>query len=75
VLIAALTLAPLQSSLINFSSCADSPADTEAARHPSLKIAPPAGFLGGSVIKNLPENAGDTEWIAGPGRSHVSWNN
>ena len=29
------------------------------------------GFLGGSVIKNPPANAGDTGSIPGPGRSHV----
>ena len=31
------------------------------------------GFLGGSVVKNLPANAGDTGSIPGPGRSHISW--
>ena len=29
------------------------------------------GFLGGSVIKNLPANAGDMSSIPGLGRSHV----
>ena len=33
------------------------------------------GFLGGSVVKNLPANAGDTGSIPGPGRSHVPWGN
>ena len=27
------------------------------------------------VVKNLPANAGDTDWISGPGRSHMEWNN
>ena len=29
------------------------------------------GFPGGSVIKNLPANAGDTGLSPGPGRSHM----
>ena len=29
------------------------------------------GFPGGSGVKNLPANAGDTGSIPGPGRSHV----
>ena len=29
------------------------------------------GFPGGSVVKNLPANQGDTGSIPGPGRSHV----
>ena len=29
------------------------------------------GFPGGSVVKTLPANAGDTGSIPGPGRSHV----
>ena len=29
------------------------------------------GFPGGSVVKNLPANAGDTGSIPGPGRSHM----
>ena len=29
------------------------------------------GFLGGSVVKNLPADAGDTGSIPGPGRSHM----
>ena len=28
------------------------------------------GFLGGSAVKNLPADAGDTDSIPGPGRSH-----
>ena len=27
------------------------------------------GFCGGSVVKNLPANAGDTSWIPGLGKS------
>ena len=30
------------------------------------------GFPGGTVVKNLPANAGDTGSIPGPGRSHMS---
>ena len=30
------------------------------------------GFPGGSVIKNLPVNAGDTGLIPDPGRSHMT---
>ena len=29
------------------------------------------GFLGGSVVKNLPANTGDMGSIPGPGRSHM----
>ena len=32
-------------------------------------------FLGGSVVKNLPVNAGDTTLIPDPGRSHIPRNN
>ena len=35
----------------------------------------PWGFPGGSVVKNLPANAGDTGLIPGPGRSHMPWSN
>ena len=31
------------------------------------------GFTGGSVVKNLPANAGDMRLIPGPRRSHVPW--
>ena len=31
------------------------------------------GFPGGPAVKNLPCNAGDTDWIPGPGRSHIPW--
>ena len=33
------------------------------------------GFSDGSVVKNLPANAGDTGLILDPGRSHTPWNN
>ena len=33
------------------------------------------GFPGGSVVENSPANAGDTDTISGPGRSHVDWSN
>ena len=29
------------------------------------------GFPGGPVVKNPPANAGDMDWIPGPGRSHM----
>ena len=32
-------------------------------------------FPGGPVVKNLPANAGDTDSIPGPGRSHMPWSN
>ena len=31
------------------------------------------GFTGGSVVKNLPGNAGDAGSISDPGRSHMVW--
>ena len=33
------------------------------------------GFSGGSVVKNLLANVGDTGSIPGPGRSHMPWSN
>ena len=33
------------------------------------------GLLGGSVVKNLPVNAGDMGLSPDPGRSHMLWNN
>ena len=33
------------------------------------------GFLGGSVVKNLSTDAGDTGSIPDPGRSHIPWTN
>ena len=35
----------------------------------------PGDFPGGTVVKNLPANAGDTGSIPGPGRSHMLWSN
>ena len=32
-------------------------------------------FPGGTVVKNLPANAGDTGLIPGSGRSHMLWSN
>ena len=32
-------------------------------------------FPGGSLVKNLPANAGDTNSIPDPGRSHTPWGN
>ena len=34
-----------------------------------------AGFPGGSVVKNLPANAGDTSLIPGPGRPYMQQSN
>ena len=31
------------------------------------------GFPGGTVVRNLPANAGDTGSSPGPGRSHMQW--
>ena len=33
------------------------------------------GFPGGTVVENLPANAGDTGSNPGPGRSHMPWSN
>ena len=33
------------------------------------------GFPGGSVVKNLPANAGDMGSIPGPGKAHTPWSN
>ena len=30
---------------------------------------------GSPVVKNLPANAGDSDSIPGPGRSHMPWSN
>ena len=40
-----------------------------------VKIQYLMGFLGGSVVKNLPDNAGDTGSIPDLGRSHLLWSN
>ena len=36
---------------------------------------PSRDFPGGTVVKNLPANAGDTGSSPGPGRSHMPWGN
>ena len=36
---------------------------------------PSRGFPGGTVVENLPANAGDTGSSPGPGRSHMPWSN
>ena len=36
---------------------------------------PDGGFPGGSVVKNLPANAGDTSSILDPGRTYPLWSN
>ena len=41
----------------------------------SVKNFIPTDFPGGSVVKNLPANAGDTGSSPGPGRSHVQQSN
>ena len=33
------------------------------------------GFPGGTVVKNPPANAGDTDSVLGPGRSHMLQSN
>ena len=39
------------------------------------KIRKKQGIPGGSVLKNLPANAGDMGLILGPGRPHMPWSN
>ena len=39
------------------------------------KKRPVKGFPGGTVVKNLPANAGYTGLSPGPGRSHMLWSN
>ena len=39
------------------------------------KNSPPGGFPGGTVVKNLPANAGDMGSSHGLGRSHVPRSN
>ena len=46
-------------------SCVDSP----------IQILNVLDFPGGTVVKNLPANAGDTGSIPGLGRSHIPWSN
>ena len=44
--------------------------------HPRLsKTRKRRDFPGGTVVKNLPANAGDTGSSPGPGRSHMPWSN
>ena len=40
-----------------------------------LEIKVLEGFPGGTVVKNLPANAGDTGSSPGPGRSHMPRSN
>ena len=40
-----------------------------------LKMSWDGDFPGGTVVKNLPANAGDTGSSPGPGRSHMPWSN
>ena len=46
----------------------------ELDRH-NLLTKPHQGFPGGSVLKNPPADAGDTDLIPGLGRSHGPWSN
>ena len=41
----------------------------------ALKINKWGGFPGGTVVENLPANAGDTGSSPGLGRSHMPWSN
>ena len=41
----------------------------------TFKIQQNRDFLGGTVVKNLPANAGDTGSSPGPGRSHMPQSN
>ena len=45
----------------------------KALRRPAIKNNCFRGFPGGSVVKNLPANAGDMGSVPGPGRSHMPW--
>ena len=40
-----------------------------------IKIYVEEGFPGGTVVKNLPANSGDTGSSPGPGRSHMPQSN
>ena len=42
---------------------------------PAFKSNKTRTSLGGAVVKNPPANAGDTDLIPGPGRSHMQRNN
>ena len=39
----------------------------------NIKVIKLGGFPGGTVVKNLPANAGDMGSSPGPGRCHVPW--
>ena len=39
----------------------------------TTEVCPLQGFPGGTVVKNLPANAGDTGSSPGPRRSHMLW--
>ena len=41
----------------------------------TVKMRPEMDFPGGTVVKNLPANAGDTGSSPGPGRSHIPRSN
>jgi len=47
----------------------------EKIKYRDTRIGSSLGFPGGSVVKNLPANTGDTGSISGPGKSHMLWNN
>ena len=40
-----------------------------------LKVLLQGDFSDGTVVKNTPANAGGTDLIPGPGRSHMPWSN
>ena len=40
-----------------------------------LKVLLQGDFSDGTVVKNPPANAGGTDLIPGPGRSHMPWSN
>ena len=42
---------------------------------PTLITLPFRDFPGGTMVKNLPANAGDMGSSPGPGRSHMLWSN
>ena len=49
--------------------------DQESTKQADLLISKKKklGFLGGSVVKNLPANARDTGLITDEGKSHIPW--
>ena len=48
--------------------------EKNAARTVRARMEAP-GFAAGSVVKNPPANAGDTDLIPDSGRSHILWSN